>query len=1843
MADPERSSNHQNQDRNERERVSSPLPLSSSTSLNDSQTSPQHQHHNHHPRSPLPPPVKARFSNLSDHIVKAARRLSIVSTPQDSYNPPPSPVPPRSGGTSPDINRNSNRSSSSRKLDDHNSTASPTKDSADTKDKKTKIKEKKPLVKMDLFNLKSRNSNSSQMNLVASPVEVKKSSPAPPPPSKDTYLRGIVRNSVCTEDDYRLPAPSTHLIPNSSRNQQQQQQNSPLLQQPSSTPQGQANFRSELVAHGHTDMHEFEDHVFYGDLQPIRPSSQEPFMYHRPTSPTPPVHQSRLRQQLVQSGSQNASTPPIQKRSTTRLGNTMGEDLSRLSLCSLQESDSGISDNSLQMEDVFEIYDSCSIDSSLDSRQNSMRNNMAVVSPIEPPVATFNPLQQQRPYQLENKPLSALERIQLQQKAQFQEQERLAETIIPSSNVQIGAEARTGSVEAGSRDAHPILPSFPGHSTASPQPPEASSAAAIIASAGSDSAMLDQLLSLVPGPHRPRLPSQIEWQRGFEELQQKRTEATALTSSLGRQNSSSSRHSRESSDGRGRRHSMPDMPHGQSREDQERQRGDNFRNPMLSPLSSNQRRSLFEDREQLLRQSPIQRQSIAESQVVDAPSAIAMFAVGSRQLKNGGGNYNDKAGKDMDLDAYRRGTTSPLDKGQVNEKDMIDMAFDDMLASLSLPVVTRTQLESLPKERKWAMLQSNDANPTLYQTPETMPPQFFVDALLEYSGKKKRSSRDLNAFNFVSSNHNNKSMGIWKNMSASNIGSSSNGGDCSSLQGFSTSPERSATSSIIQAQQHQSFQQQLSSLLGGKSEKRTLEEREQVLKKLRVLIRNGSIRWTGEFIKVGGPLALLQFCSHVQRSEETKLGQREKLLHQTIQCIRAIVPLEGGVESLVTEPVFFPLMRTLAINEAPILTSSKITSGVKSKTGFFGGGGGSGSGSGGTASGSIIGQQQRLRSSSIPKPIHIRLSYQTPFQPMPVLSVDQIPMFSNSQTSVGILTAILAREPERRDQILKETVADPNMTLNQWKSGDEGLWKYSEWITYLKEIVQVCGVEMPSATMASDNVGHESMSSRDAARANASTPTNVVSVGQGLSMLGAGPSASTLSLFSLDNMRRRKNSNMSPCPTNGGIKYEAGEDREMLAYLTTHLELISKLIFDMHISSPGLAFAKAIKESQLETFLEQLRSTYIQNQDLSAQIEDLVIQLSMVPSTTRLIASRLSRELPVIPPFDPASYQQLRQQRPPSAEHQYPLPDAKYGAQVVPKATASDIPFRDSSLDTFAIGHHSGSGIFDNAGVSYDGGTQRPMYGGGLARSTSQIKPTPTQRLQFQQQVGAGRTRKATVIGLIENTGAEGAALSGLGRQISVKRSSVDGQRVSSGGNNSPLPQNNRMSPANGFYQDLLPSARTTTTTRRATIGESAPITSAFAGSGAALRMPVVPPKNKNRPCSYDVKGRSGELFPKIQYTTVKLDQQFQQFRPGMAPRYSSTPIPQNLSKDIPQLGGNTPRAAPSPVPRSSSTDTFGNGRRSSLNSGANVVVKADSSDAGTPAGLPSISTESGHGRGLGHGHNNVSTDGTSTCSSTTSSGFSATSSNSSVSVFYSQTLKQSTLAVAEPSSSSSPRLLRSTNHAATAAALPPAHPGKPIKKEVYKFRDVDFDAQIQENVRRLASSSSLIAIRNQPLQQVNEDTKAVIPKLEIQATDPKVLEAPIVVPADISLIREQYIREQLSSIVLPPMEQKTGRDVDVDIEAISRKTKTGAVSRRQSVNSGIPVMTGAPSFVHDSNKSVQEAKTVFFEQTTSTSNGVSRLPQLAGTRQRSVNPAMPSSNNDMAKISDRIKMFERA
>lgn len=622
-----------------------------------------------------------------------------------------------------------------------------------------------------------------------------------------------------------------------------------------------------------------------------------------------------------------------------------------------------------------------------------------------------------------------------------------------------------------------------------------------------------------------------------------------------------------------------------------------------------------------------------------------------------------------------------------------------------------------------------------------------------------------------------------------------------------------------------------------------------------------------------------------------------------------------------------------------------------------------------------------------------------------------------------------------------------------------------------------------------------------------------------------------------------------------------------------------------------------------------MRSIYIQNQDLGEQIEDIIIQLCTIPSTTRFTASLLSRDLPVIPPFDGLSCQQReqRQQRPTSPpQYQYP-PSEKYGAQVVPKTAGSEILSRgNNSLELSAGDRYSPINGLKNGSAA-----KKPVYGGGLARNPPQANPTPSQRVSSSGTGAAAvRTRNDAA------NGSRSPPPVAAGRQVSARRTSMDsGRRDTDRDHNSQVPrqgfqgEKHRMPPANGFYRDLQVHTSTLLTPmsgRRATVGEIVPFTG-FKGTGGSpsTKVPLIPPKNKNRPTSMDGKVRGSDLLPGVEYTTVKLDQpHYQQSRPGMNFRFASTPATEIIDKDM------DGRAAAAAASRSfSSNNTFGQGYRPSLNNTGSIMGKTG-----------------------GSGPNDLSIDGSSSCSSATSSGFSATS-ISSVSPPATQTRKHSVLMNNGMSSKQS----GSPNTSVTLSATP-FTTEKPL-------RDVDFDNQIREHVRELASSASNSSFGVKRSEDIRESDNRV-KKLEIQATDPRVLDAPIVVPEDLPMSRKLCLRETLSGIVLPPMEPKR------TYEGMSSDAVKNA--RRVSI-SNIPIPMGSTAAGPSSptniskhyNHNNQGSKMMFLEQPAPSSSAIPR-PSPNAARRRSVDPTTPRpmlptfANGDNNNVKTRARAFER-
>jgi len=287
------------------------------------------------------------------------------------------------------------------------------------------------------------------------------------------------------------------------------------------------------------------------------------------------------------------------------------------------------------------------------------------------------------------------------------------------------------------------------------------------------------------------------------------------------------------------------------------------------------------------------------------------------------------------------------------------------------------------------------------------------------------------------------------------------------------------------------------------------------------------------------------------------------------------------------------------------------------------------------------------------------------------------------------------------------------------------------------------------------------------------------------------------------------------------------------------------------------------------------------------------------------------------------------------------------------------------------------------------------------------------------------------------------------------------------------------------------------------------------------------------------------------------------------------SPARENTSETAPlELTSSPPSQLPRPkVLRSnsgSSTNTFGNGRQSSLGS-ADLPLVADNDqpapaidDMDTVAAPPTARAVAAVNPSTVRGHHlrpprapAAALQLSSSSSISTSSIFTeGSSSSSSISPPSSQgrkqVLQQPTPRSTTPTASTTTTTVMGsrlpvpiTSSIPLSSQAPPisAVSSKPMVMSGPAFlsqeedKVVDFDLKIQEDVRKLASaasSSSLSAQRRQ-----NATSVDAMRRREIQETaDPLVLTAPIVVREDLFRLRDQRIRDQFSAIVLPPLER---------------------------------------------------------------------------------------------------------
>ncbi|KAG0228278.1 hypothetical protein BGW41_003498 [Actinomortierella wolfii] len=592
--------------------------------------------------------------------------------------------------------------------------------------------------------------------------------------------------------------------------------------------------------------------------------------------------------------------------------------------------------------------------------------------------------------------LSALERLQIQQRRVSQEQQRLANMILPPSTAEEKRAisgmlpTREVNVEAIPALQHhhlfrpheenlmsPVSPPRPPERPFSPTPPSLASQsyspspqldASMSESPNnqsnpgdSDSAKLDQLLLQFQGPNRPRLPTQLEWQRNLAELTLKQQQDSNVSTKASRRQSQPTPREAEQLQQQGQAGQLKQskkpkklnaaggvawsLAHLQDADPEDEE-------------AKSRRYSMPEMAPQKLKTSAQQQQHHPSTPEPGYNHGRQNFAQGVGVVRDNGNNQNKRrSGLEWMLqpdlmDGQNRsrpsssmeGATSASQDSSVgngqpwplasrpapSDKDALDQAFENMLISLSISEAARERLHQLPKDHKWAMIQANDAHPTLYETPDTLPPTYFIEALQSYIPSPTQRSTTVNG-----KDGQGKTKQSRRHSSSASTSSALSAHDAI-LQNRKRSNSTTTNSSVslVGAQSPSSpiqstsrpFSQSLTQLLGGtKSEKRVLEEREQVLQKLRILIRNGSVRWCKEFFRVGGARALLEFSNYIAGSEETKYGQKERLLYQSIQCLKSMVASEEGVAALKSENQLFPLLRKLVLLDYTPSPSSVVT------------------------------------------------------------------------------------------------------------------------------------------------------------------------------------------------------------------------------------------------------------------------------------------------------------------------------------------------------------------------------------------------------------------------------------------------------------------------------------------------------------------------------------------------------------------------------------------------------------------------------------------------------------------------------------------------------------------------------------------------------------------------------------------------------------------------------------------------------------------------------------------------------------------------------------------------------
>lgn len=247
-----------------------------------------------------------------------------------------------------------------------------------------------------------------------------------------------------------------------------------------------------------------------------------------------------------------------------------------------------------------------------------------------------------------------------------------------------------------------------------------------------------------------------------------------------------------------------------------------------------------------------------------------------------------KAGKSIFLDKskIKKGNTSPAESGEMNQ------AFDRLLDDLQIPSTLRPKLASMESSVKAAMLKSSQvlalgvapASPP--PTPRGMRRVHSGSSLSIESPRPQRASVDryqtaghahgAALFDAVGS-QTHHARGMSFDMPRPKSRAQGNTVFLDNVVASKPAKDKSTIKVMSSVQ--------FVSILTGSS---SIQLDVDIIKKLRLLLRNESASWSQDFLKLGGYSALLTRLNEILEVEWREEQHDDKILHELLRCLKAL-------------------------------------------------------------------------------------------------------------------------------------------------------------------------------------------------------------------------------------------------------------------------------------------------------------------------------------------------------------------------------------------------------------------------------------------------------------------------------------------------------------------------------------------------------------------------------------------------------------------------------------------------------------------------------------------------------------------------------------------------------------------------------------------------------------------------------------------------------------------------------------------------------------------------------------------------------------------------------------------